>query len=159
MPNALNLAAPIKQDPESQAQLQGLIDTFSQTGQPLLDAALSKSEIVHYARVVVLDNRYMLILTEFDGDPFQYTEFFRTELGPLFQSVFSLIEGAPSWEELNDPNSFFEYMQGLDKPSLGTSTVGNEGRGFLFSSFGDATVREIKAKLGSGEPQGAGTAP
>ena len=160
---ALNLTMPLKQDPETQQKLQQLAAAFSQTVQPAIDAALSRSQIVHYARLLVIDNKYIQVLTEFDGDPMQYTEFFRKELAQVFQAVFSLIEGAPSWDELNNPNSFFEFTSSYNLKSLGTSTVGNEGRGYLFSAFGDVTVREIKAALNqqgsapsqptSGQPQ------
>ena len=144
---ALNLTMPLKQDPETQQRLQQLAATFSQTAQPAIDAALSGSQIVHFARLLVIDNKYIQILTEFDGDPMQYTEFFRKELGPVFQLVFSLVEGAPSWDDLNNPNSFYEFTHGYNLTSLGTSTVGNQGRGYLFSAFGDLTVREIRQRL------------
>lgn len=145
---ALNLTAPLKQDPESQQRLKQLDANFAEQVQPTVDAALAKSGTVHFARVLVIDNKYIQVLTEFDGDTMQYTEFFRKELGPIFQVIFSLVEGAPPWEELNNPNSFFEYTHRLNVPCLGTSTVGNEGRGYLFSAFGDMTVREIKSRLG-----------
>ena len=115
--------------------------------QPALDAALARSEIVHFARVLVIDGKYIQVLTEFDGDPMAYTEFFRKQLGPVFQQIFSLVEGAPPWEEVNDPNNFYEYTRGLNLRSLGASTSDGEDRGYLFSSIGDTTVREIKAHL------------
>ncbi len=147
MPYALTLAAPLKQDPESQQKIQQLADSFADTVQEPLGAALAQSEIVHFARVAIIDNKYMLVITEFDGEPSQYAEFFRTTLGSVFQAVFSVVEGAPSWEELNEPNTFFEYMEGLDRRALGRSTDTNEGRGYLFSAYGDMTVREIKSRL------------
>jgi hypothetical protein len=152
---ALNMTAPLKQDPASQQELQQLMAGFAEVAQPAMDAALARSEVVHFARVLVIDNKYIQVLTEFDGDPMEYTEFFRKELGQIFQVIFSLVDGAPSWDQLNNPNSFFEYTHGLNLNSLGTSTVGNPGRGYLFSAFGDMTVREIKSKLGdeaTGQP-------
>jgi hypothetical protein len=143
---ALNLTAPLKQDPESQQHLAELAASFADTVQPVIDEALARSEIVHYARVVVIDNRYIQVLTEFDGDPMQYTEFFRRELQPVFQAIFSLVEGAPSRDELNNPESFFEFTHDLNLRSLGTATDGGD-RGYLFSAFGDRTVRELKAAL------------
>jgi hypothetical protein len=152
---ALNLTAPLKQDAETQQKLQGLAAVFADQVQPAIDAALGGSEIVHFARVVVIDNKYIQVLTEFDGDPMQYTEFFRQQLGPVFQQIFSLVEGAPPWEELDNPNSFFEFTHGLNLPCLGKSTVGNDGRGYLFSAFGDTTVREIKAAIAKAATQAA----
>ncbi len=159
MATALNFTLPLRQDPEAQQGLQQLAATFADTVQPLIDAALSRSQIVHFARVLVVDNKYIQVLTEFDGDPLQYTEFFRRELGPVFQAVFSLVEGAPSWDELNNPNSFFEFTRGYNLKALGRSTVGNEERGYLFSAYGDMTVREIQARLAQRESGQAPQAP
>jgi hypothetical protein len=155
MPTALNLTAPLKQDADTQQRLQQVISDFAEQIQPRVDAALAEVETVHYARVVVIDNKYIQVLTEFDGEADEYAEFFRQQTGDLFRLVFSLVEGAPPWEELDNPNSFFQYVNSLNLNSLGTATVGNEGRGYLFSAFGDATVREIKSGLGlqSGYPQ------
>jgi hypothetical protein len=156
MATALNLTAPLKQDPESQEKLRHLAATFAETVQPAIDAALARSEIVHFARLLVIDNRYLQVLTEFDGDPLLYTEFFRKELGPVFRAVFALVEGAPPWEELDSPDAFYEFTSTLNLNALGTATVGNEGRGYLFSAYGATTVREIKAGLGqpaAGQPQ------
>lgn len=144
---ALNLTAPLKQDPESQQRLQRFATVFADQVQPAIDAALAKSEIVHYARVLVIDNKYLQVLTEYDGDSVQYTEFFRNELGPIFQAIFSLVDGAPPWDELDNPNSFYEYSHGLNVTALGTPAVDNDSDGYLFSAFGDATVREIRTHL------------
>ena len=144
---ALNLTAPLKQDPETQERLRHLAETFAERVQPAMEAALAKSEVVHFARVVVIDGKYIQVLTEFDGDPMQYTEFFRRELGPIFEAIFSMVEGAPPWEELNEPNRFFEYTHDLNLKSLGRATAGDEGRGYLFSALGDMTVREIKTHV------------
>jgi hypothetical protein len=152
MVQALNLTAPLKQDAESQERLQHIVDTFDGSLRETVEAALDKSGTVHYARFVVIDKKYIQVLTEFDGDFMQYTEFFRQELGPVFELVFSLTEGAPPWEELNNPNSFREYANSLNLQSIGTATAGSEGQGYLYSAVGDATVREIKACLGRKEP-------
>jgi hypothetical protein len=149
---ALNLTLPLRQDPEAQQRLQQLAATFADRVQPLVDAALARSQVVHFARVLVIDNRYLQVLTEFDGDPLLYTEFFRKELGPVFQAIFALVEGAPSWEELDTPNGFFAFTRRHNLHALGASTVGNEGFGYLFSAFGDTTVREIRARLGQPGP-------
>jgi hypothetical protein len=148
MATALNFTAPLRQDPESQKALGELKTNFAQTVQPLLDATLARSEIVHFARVVVIEEdgqgKYIQILTEYDGDPIEYTKFFLEQLSPLFESVFALVEGAPPWEELKRADNFVQYTAHLDLPSLGTS--GHEfEHGFLFSAVGDATVKELAA--------------
>lgn len=144
---ALNFTAPLKQDPESQQRLQQLASVFAEQVQPVIDTVLAQSMIVHFARVLVIDNRYIQILTEFDGDPAQYMEYFRQELGSVFEAITSLIEGAQPWEELNNPNAFYEFARECNLKSLGTSTEANDD-GYLFSAYGDATVREVKQQLG-----------
>jgi len=39
----------------------------------MVDAALAKSELVHFAGILRIDNKYIQVRTEFDGDPMQYT--------------------------------------------------------------------------------------
>ena len=56
---------------------------------------MAKSEVVHFARVLVIDGKYLQVLTEFDGDSTAYTESFKQELGPAFREIVSLVEGAP----------------------------------------------------------------
>ena len=60
MTSALNMTMKLKQDVASQAALQNLKNTFGDTVQPLIDAALRKSQIVHFAHVVVIDNQPLL---------------------------------------------------------------------------------------------------
>jgi hypothetical protein len=140
---ALNLTVKIKQDAETLARLEQLGQVFATQVQPLMDRALADSERVHYARVVVIDNTYLQVLTEFDGDPLEYTTFFLDELGPVFRQIFSLVEDAPPWEELQEPNRFFEYTSSKNVRSLGDSA--DPARGYLFSAIGDMTVKQIKA--------------
>ena len=151
MAHALNLTLPIKQDPETLARLQQLKKVFATEIQPKIDEALRESEIVHFARVVVIDDKYLQVLTEYDGDHKAYTEFFRRALPEVFAALFSLAEGAPPFNQL-DENSFFQLSKGLQRRSLGESTEGStdvEGQteGYLFSAYGNRTVKEILQKL------------
>jgi hypothetical protein len=141
---SLNLTAPLKQDPESQQALRELVTVFPHRIQPRIDEALAQSEIVHFARILVIDNKYLQVLTEFDGDPMGYTEFFRTKLPEVFKALFSLVEGAPPWDEIDNPNGFYQYAHSHNLPALGTSETAGYEYGYLFSAFGDATVREMK---------------
>jgi hypothetical protein len=79
----------------------------------------------------------------------QYTEFFRVELPEVFAKVFSLIEGAPPWEEIDNPNDFYEYTHSRNLRALGASPDPGYDQGYLFSALGDVTVREMKKHLGS----------
>lgn len=150
MPLALNLTAPLKQDDDSQRTIADFAASFATVVQPRMDAALEESELVHFARVLVIGEppQYLQVLTEFDGDPLLYTEFFRCELGDIFRQVFSLVEGAPPWDELNHKIAFYDYAQKLNLPALGTTVRNDFNRGYLFAAYGDSTVDEIKRKLG-----------
>lgn len=157
MLTALNMTMPLKQDPESQQKLQQLKAGFADHVQPAIDEALRKSKIVHFARVLVIDDKYIQVLTEFDGDPMDYTEFFRRNLQPVFKTIFELGEGMPPWDEVNSQDAFFEASKGLNVKALGRPTDGREDQGWLFSYFGDKTVREIEQAMGQGGQGAAGS--
>jgi hypothetical protein len=161
MITALNMTVPLKQDPESQAKLQKLKEVFADHIQPEIDRALRKSKIVHFARVLVIHDRFLQVITEFDGDPEEYTEFFRRELPHVFKPIFELAEGAPDWDELNDQDTFFEASKHLNVKALGRSEDGREDQGWLFSYF-PRSVREIEESLtgsGGSEKPAGGDAP
>jgi hypothetical protein len=159
MLTALNMTMPLKQDPESQAKLQQMKAAFADHIQPAIDQALRQSQIVHFARVLVIDDKYIQVLTEFDGDPMEYTEFFRRNLQPVFKAIFELGEGLPAWDEINNQDAFFEASKGLNVQALGRSTDGREDQGWLFSYFGEKTVRELEEAMANGpEPdEGSGS--
>ncbi|HEU0098012.1 MAG TPA: hypothetical protein VFQ67_04480 [Allosphingosinicella sp.] len=158
MITALNMTVPLKQDPESLAKLQKLKEVFADHVQPEIDRALRKSKIVHFARVLVIHDKFLQVITEFDGDPEEYTEFFRRELPHVFRPIFELAEGAPPWDELNDQDTFFQASKHLNVKALGRDEGGREGQGWLFSYF-PKTVREIEESLagsGAGDEAPAG---
>jgi hypothetical protein len=155
MITALNMTVPLKQDPESLAKLQKLKELFADHIQPEIDRALRKSKIVHFARVLVIHDRFLQVITEFDGDPEEYTEFFRRELPHVFKPIFELAEGAPPWDELNDQDSFFQASKHLNVKALGRDADGREEQGWLFS-YHPRTVREIDESLAG---SGGGDAP
>jgi hypothetical protein len=155
---ALNLTIPLKQDPESQAALRHLASSFAETIQDPIGRALAESRMVHFARIVMIEEndraRYLQVLTEFDGDPAIYTEFFRVKLGSVFKQIFAFAEGAPPWEELNTTETFYEYSHGLNLKSLGKSANPDDDGGYLFAVAGDKTVRELYPELSSNEMLG-----
>jgi uncharacterized membrane protein YgcG len=157
MLTALNMTMPLKQDAESQAKLQQMKAVFADHIQPAIDAALRKSQTVHFARVLVIDDKYIQVLTEFDGDPMEYTEFFRRELQPVFKNIFELADGVPPWDEINNQDAFFEASKGFNVKALGRSTDGREDQGWLFSYFGEMTVREIEEAIGRGSGSDGGS--
>jgi hypothetical protein len=146
MATALNLTAPLKQDAATKAKLQALQQNFAAIVQPAIDQALRESKVVHFARVVVIEDKYIQVLTEFDGDSETYTEFFRVKLPGVFKAIFELVEGAPSWDELNDRETFFKFARAVHIRALGGDPT-NTQNGYLFSAYGDKKVAEILPKL------------
>jgi hypothetical protein len=152
MAHALNLTLRIKQDPDTLKRLAHIGSIFASQIQPKIDAALRKSQIVHFARVLVVDNKYLQVITEYDGSDTDYTEFFRRELSDVFAMLFSLAENAPAPETMKDADAFFEFSKGLQLRSLGDSVDGDKDQeghtaGYLFSAYGNREVREILPKL------------
>lgn len=152
MPHALNFAIKIKQDADTLNRLQKLEADFPKGIQQKIDAALRESQLVHFARVVVIDNKFLMVITEYDGDPMEYTEFFRQKLPDVFGLLFSFAENPPSKEALGDPDAFFELAKSCNYRSLGESDAGlkgvtNESEGYLFSATGEMPVTTILAKI------------
>jgi hypothetical protein len=145
MTHALNLTLPIKQDAETQAKLGELAKIFETQLQPVIEEALKKSRFVHFARTLVIDNKYIQVITEFEGDWRPYAEFFREELTPVFAAIFTLAEGAP---DVTNADAFFDYAVRHNICSLGKSTDGSTDHvgnpeGFLFSAYPGKTVEDI----------------
>ncbi|MCW1991003.1 hypothetical protein ABIE85_001994 [Bradyrhizobium diazoefficiens] len=153
MTHALNLTLKIKQDAATQAQLKNLEAIFADKVQPLIEAALKKSRIVHFARVVVIGNEYIQVITEYEGSHQEYTEFFRRELTPVFAAIFSLADMGDKELDVTNPNAFFEFSKNRNERSLGKATDGSTDingnpSGWLFSAYDHMTVEEILTKLG-----------
>lgn len=146
MATALNLTLKLKQDPVTQATLKGIKEVFSTKIQPAIDKALRENGGVHFARVLVINDEYIQVLTEFDGDKQLYTTFFLEALPEVFQTIFSLVEDVPPWDELKDPDRFYEVASGKNVRSLG-SRDDDPNAGYLFQAFGNTTVAEIKKGL------------
>ncbi|MGY3393297.1 hypothetical protein ACVWW6_005888 [Bradyrhizobium sp. USDA 3311] len=125
MTHALNLTLKIKQDAATQAQLKNLEAIFADKVQPLIEAALKKSRIVHFARVVVIGNEYIQVITEYEGSHREYTEFFRRELTPVFAAIFSLADMGDKELDVTNPNAFFEFSKNRNERSLGKATDGS----------------------------------
>jgi len=139
-PNMLNATLPLKQDAESQARLQALAAEFKTKWVPQVWDVLKKSNMVHYARFTVIDNKYLQILTEFDGDFIAYSKFFAKELPDFFRAVFSLVDAdlpqGPGGEA--DLSLIFDYIDKKNLPNLG---------GVAFSAIGPFRVPEVKRAL------------
>lgn len=149
MATALNMTMRLKQDPETKAKLAGMKAIFAEKIQPHLDQALRGSQIVHYARVLVIDDQYIQVITEFDGDKQVYTDFFRQALPDVFAAIFDLVDGAPSWDELNDRDTFYAFARKQNLKALGQDPA-DPTEGYLFAAYNDVTVKEILPKVGVG---------
>lgn len=149
MTHALTLTLPIRQDSETLTKLAELKAIFADHVQPGIEEALRASRIVHFARVVVIDDKYILVITEYEGSHQEYTEFFRRALTPIFAKIFELADGAP---DVNDTAAFWNYSKRHNIRSLGRSTDGsttfdNEPAGWLFSAYDGKTVEHIQDTL------------
>jgi len=152
MTHALNLTLPLKQDDDTKGKLENLKEIFTEKIQPKIDEALRKSKLVHFARVVVIDDKYIQVITEYEGDHLAYAEFFRKELTPVFAAIFELAEGGT---DVTNPASFIEAARKAHQRSLGTHTAGGldisgQPEGWLFSAYDHKDVRTIQAALEEG---------
>jgi hypothetical protein len=139
----------LKQDAATQAKLQELKDIFP-TIQSTIGAALTEYHRVHFARICVIDNKYLQVITEYEGDHDEYIEFFRRKLTPIFERIFALVDVPPGVAQ--DPNKFRDYSASRQIRSLGTAEDGSldfEGKpsGWLFSAYNSKTVEDIQAAL------------
>jgi len=149
MPHPLNLTIRLKQDEATKQKLAGLKAAFASRIQPKVAKALADSKIVHSARILVIDDRYLQVITEYDGDRQGYTEFFRRELRDIFQAVFELAEDAPPASAFDDPDAFYNYARSKNVPGLGEGEGDERSKaeGFLFHAFAEKTVVEIQEAL------------
>jgi hypothetical protein len=154
MPHALNMTIPIKQDAATIQKLRDFERDFTAKHQDKMDTALRDSKLVHYARVVNINDKFLQVITEYDGDHKGYTEFFRKALPELFAAIFELAE-APPFGQL-DENKFFQISKTLQHRSIGTSIDGsldgeNNPEGYLFSAYGGQSVKEILGKMNNAD--------
>lgn len=143
MAHPLTLTLKLKQDEESLAKLQKVKDDFAEKIQPVIDAAFAESKIVHFGRLLIIDDKYLLVITEFDGSKQDYTEFFRDKLKEIFKVLFSLAEDAPE-NIVEDSNAFYKYSKTKNAQLLG---VGADEYGYMFSAYGDLRVKQIKPAI------------
>lgn len=152
MAHALNLTMKIRQDETAKETLAQVKANFATKIQPMIDAALRDSQIVHFARVLVIDDLYLQVITEYDGNHIPYTDFFRIKLRDVFGLLFSLADPPLDPAALDDSDKFFEFTKGLQVRALGDAADGDKDQdeniaGYLFSAYGNHEVREIKPLL------------
>jgi hypothetical protein len=148
----LNFFVPIRQDAATLAKLAALKVRFATDDQHKIEAAARKSKIIHFLRVLVLHDKFFVVLTEYDGGHKEYAEFFRKELNDLFKEIFSLADLDVDWKNVNNEQAFYEASKNFQIKSLGQSIYGELGpdgkpAGYLFSAYRDRAVEEILPKL------------
>ena len=122
MQKFLTLTLPLKQDAASQEKLAWLQKEVFNTDRfkKKINDALNESEAVYFAQFLVLDKKYIQIITTFDGDDREYAIFFFEKLQLLYKPVYELVEGGPtdddfnlqnylSFNEAHKPEPFFKY--------------------------------------------------
>jgi hypothetical protein len=117
-----------------------------------IEDAARRSKIVHFARIVVIHDKYIQVLTEYDGSHEEYAEWFRKNLNDLFKEVFSFADVSVDWATVNNQAAFYEVSKTLQIRSLGDSIYGDKDfdgnlEGYLFSAYKDREVKDILPKL------------
>lgn len=148
----LNFFVPIRQDAEALKKLQELKDTFAKVDQDLIEAAARKSRIIHFLRVLVLDDKYLVVLTEYEGGHKEYAEFFRKELNELFKKIFEMADIEVDWNDVNNEPAFYAAASKFQIRSLGNSIYDEMGpddkpAGYLFSAYKNRSVEDILKKI------------
>src|SRR5262245_56018186 len=128
MQKFLTLTLPLKQDAASQEKLAWLQKEVFNTDRfkKIINDALNESEAVYFAQFLVLDNKYIQIITTFDGDDREYALFFFEKLRDFYKPVYELVEEGPtgddfnlqnylSFNEAHKPEPFFSYSAFPDK--------------------------------------------
>ena len=135
MQNYLNLTLKLKQDAASQAGVAQLVSTFDAKLKPTLDQVFPDSQIVHFARFLMIGTEYLQIITVFDGDSLDYAMFFWNKLNAVFEAAYTFVENAPSGDDWNVDN-FIAFNR----------IPGNQPVPFYFySAYPDKTVKIINA--------------
>ncbi len=130
MQNTLTLVLTIK-SPADYDALAALLPLVK--GQ--MDSAFSTINIVHFARVVFLDNNTKVaVITEFDGDFSTYVQDFAEALGPVFDALFEHTVEAPPLP-VEDPQNMLAFIAFSQKYNVPVA--------YFYSAYPDLTVLNI----------------
>ena len=130
MQKTLTLVLTLKSPADYEAAAQVLSSAKDQ-----LDNAFRTLNIVHFARVVFLDNNTKVaVITEFDGDFPSYVQDFARTLGPVFDALFEHTVEAPPVpvEDPQNTQAFIDFSQKYNVPVP-----------YFYSAFPDLTVLNI----------------
>jgi len=130
MQKTLTLVLTLKSPADYEAATQLLSSAKDQ-----LDNAFRTLNIVHFARVVFLDNNTKVaVITEFDGDFPTYVQDFAQALGPVFDALFEHTVEAPPVpvEDPQNTQAFIDVSQKYNVPVA-----------YFYSAYPDLTVLNI----------------
>jgi hypothetical protein len=138
--NPLTLVMTIKSAADAQA-LTALL-TRIQSAPPEQNpiwAALTKLNIVHFARFVFLEqNTKLAVITTYDGTFEDYINDFIDEIGDIFNALLAHMADAPPLPVQKNRQEFHAYVRANDLRAIEP----------FFSAYPQATVLDIKAALG-----------
>jgi hypothetical protein len=139
--NPLTLIMTIK-SPTDYQMLAGLL-TKIQSAPPEQNpiwAALTKLNIVHFARFVFLENNTKLaVITTYDGTFEDYINDFIDEIGDVFNALLAHMSSAPPLPVQQHRKEFFDYVRANDLRCIEP----------FYSAYPKATVLDVKAALGN----------
>lgn len=139
--NPLTLVMTIKSAADSQA-LAGLLAKIQAAPpeQNPIWAALTKLNIVHFARFVFLENNTKLaVITTYDGTFEDYINDFIDEIGDVFNALLSHMSDAPPLPVQQHRAEFFTYVRANDLRCIEP----------FYSAYPKATVLDVKTALGN----------
>lgn len=132
----LNVVMKIKTPIATHAEILKKVVSY---GAPVVEHLLETSNVVHFARFVILNNDTELALfTTYDGGFDEYLEYFAEQAGPLFDMIFQHIQDAPPMPVRDNVQAFTTHIKRFDVPSLS---------GYFYSAYPTASVAEISKLL------------
>jgi len=137
--NPLTLIMQIKSaaDYEALAKLLHEIQSAPPEKNPIW-VALTKLNIVHFARFVFLENNTKLaVITTYDGKFEDYINEFIDEIGNVFNALLSHMDGAPPLPVQKNRQEFLDYVRANDLRAIEP----------FYSAYPKATVLDINAAL------------
>lgn len=107
----LNLFLELKAPAQFPALMAALIPRM-----PQVQSALRELHYVHFARFTPTpDYRYLMVLTEYDGDLRSYVMDFVAVLGETFNAILMFMKDAPPLPVEDYPEEFWEYVKRNDR--------------------------------------------
>jgi hypothetical protein len=135
----LTIAFPIK----SPADAKALADTLPPLMPGLANAADAMGT-VHYSRFVVLSEKTLLFLADFDGELEKLLGGLAKHSGPVFDEVFQHVDGPPLTPVAGNVEAFVNWTMGhLLSPVA------------VYTSYPTGTVQDIKARAAAAGITGA----